>query len=257
MVADWQLPPGVSRGLWDYVHDPAIARRYDGALADSALLTYDVAFVHKHVPFPGRVIDLGCGTGRLSITLAQAGHRVLAVDLSEPMLAIVSEKARAANIAIDCMKANIVDLAAIADGSFDAAVCLFQTLGMVVGDEARRRVLKHVYRLLRPGGRYVLHVHNRWFNAWTRNGRRLLIRDVWNSWLGRQCAGDYVMPPHQGIGPMPMHLFTRHEVCALMAETGFAIREIQPVSVNGLMSWPRWFSWWRCYGYLIAADKKA
>ena len=56
---------------------------------------------------------------------------------------------------------------------------------------------------------------------------------------------------------MPMHLFMRHEVSHLMAETRFAIREIQPVSVNGLLSWPRWFGWLRCYGYLIAAEKKA
>ena len=27
--ADWQLPEGVNRGLWDYLHDPAIARNYD------------------------------------------------------------------------------------------------------------------------------------------------------------------------------------------------------------------------------------
>jgi SAM-dependent methyltransferase len=257
MVADWQLPPGVSRGLWDYVHDPSIARRYDGALADSALLACDVAFVRQHFPPLGRVIDLGCGTGRLSVSLAQAGHRVLAVDLSEAMLAMVNEKARVANVAIDCIKANIVDLAALADASFDAAACLFQTLGMIAGDDARRRVLRHVHRLLRPGGRFVFHVHNRWFNAWTRHGRRLLVRDVCNSWLGRQRAGDYVMPSHQGLGPMPMHLFTRGEVCTLMAETGFTIREIQPVSVNGPLSWPRWCSALRSYGYLIAAEKRA
>jgi SAM-dependent methyltransferase len=242
MVADWQLPPGVSRGLWDYVHDAAIAHHYDDALAGSFLLTRDLAFVRENLPHPGKMIDLGCGTGRLSVPLAQAGFEVVAVDLSEEMLAIVNEKARLANVR----------------GSFDFAACLFQTLGMIAGDEARRRVVHHAYRLLHPGGMFILHVHNRWFNAWTRHGRRLLLCDLWNSLLGGQQPGDYVMPPHQGIGPMPMHLFTRREVRALLVEAGFTVREIRPVAHNadGVLRCSWWFGTFRCYGYLIAAEKK-
>ena len=75
MPADWQLPPGVSRGLWDYLHDPAVARAYDEQLADTPLLVYDQDFVLEHCRAPGRMIDLGCGTGRLSINLAQRGFQ--------------------------------------------------------------------------------------------------------------------------------------------------------------------------------------
>ncbi len=257
MVADWQLPPGVSRGLWDYVRDPASARRYDAALADSPLLAWDLAFVREHFTRPGALIDLGCGTGRLSVPLAQAGFQVLAVDLSEEMLAIVGEKAQQAKVHVNRLKANLVELGGLADASFDAAACLFQTLGMIAGADARRQVVRHVHRLLRPGGRFVLHVHNRWFNVWTRHGRRLLIRDLWNSGFGRQPAGDYEMPAHQGIGAMPMHLFARREIRTLLADAGFAIREIRPVALNadGRLRCPWWFAPLRCYGYLIAADK--
>lgn len=256
MVADWQLPPGVSRGLRDYVNDAAMARRYDAALADSPLVNIDIAFVLEHLTQAATIIDLGCGTGRLSIPLAQKGFKVVALDLSEEMLIIAGEKARLAHVHIDRIKANLVELTALADGSFDAAACLFQTLGMIAGADARRSVLRHVHRMLRPGGVFILHVHNRWFNAWTRHGRQLLIRDLWNSWLGRQYPGDYVMPPHQGIGTMPMHLFTRREVGLLLRDTGFAIREVCPVSVGGRLRCSRWFSSLRCYGYLVAAEKQ-
>src|SRR5213080_3462579 len=94
--ADWQLPPGVDRGLWHYVHDAALARNYDAALADCALLEVDRAFVERHCPQPGRLIDLGCGTGRLLIPLAQRGYRVLGVDLSAEMLTVAAAQARAA-----------------------------------------------------------------------------------------------------------------------------------------------------------------
>ena len=85
--ADWQLPPGVTRGLWDYLHDAELPRGYDAALAGSPLLAADVRFAEEHFPPPGRLIDLGCGTGRLLLPLARRGFRVLGVDLSAEMLA--------------------------------------------------------------------------------------------------------------------------------------------------------------------------
>jgi hypothetical protein len=71
--ADWQLPPGVDRGLWDYLHNPDLARNYDNYLADSSLPRVDEEFVAGHCPRPGKLIDLGCGTGRLLIPFARRG----------------------------------------------------------------------------------------------------------------------------------------------------------------------------------------
>src|SRR5262249_58740241 len=44
-------------------------------------------------------------------------------------------------------------------------------------------------RLLRPGGRFVLHVHNRWFNLWDPQGRRWLLGNTLAALLGRAAAG--------------------------------------------------------------------
>ena len=125
MTADWQLPPGVSRGLWDALHDPQAARDYDARLAGTPLLTVDIDFVRRHCPQPGRLIDLGCGTGRLSVPLAREGFSCVAVDLSEEMLTIVGEKAATAGVDVSRIQANLVELSAIADASFDCAACLF------------------------------------------------------------------------------------------------------------------------------------
>src|SRR5262249_57777176 len=92
--ADWQLPPGVSRALWDYARDPAVARAYDASLAGSSLCHADLPFVGRHCPAPGRLLDLGCGTGRLLVPFARRGYRVLGVDLSAQMLAVARAKAR-------------------------------------------------------------------------------------------------------------------------------------------------------------------
>ena len=257
MPADWQLPTGVSRALWDYFHDPALARNYDANLDGTPLLTIDQQFVLEQCQPPGKLIDLGCGTGRLAITLARRGYQPIAVDLSPEMLKVLGDKTAALGLAIPRLCANLVDLSMLADQSFDHAACLFSTLGLIVGADARQRVVEHAFRLLRPGGVFVLHVHNRWFNFWTAHGRSLLIREVAASWLGRGAAGDYLMPPHQGVGRLMIHLFTRREIVQLLRSSGFEIVEVRPLSLraDGRLRHPWWFGRLRSYGYLIAARK--
>ncbi len=256
-VPDWQLPPGVTRGLWDYLQDPEIARRYDEHLAGSTLFAADQAFAERHFPRPGWLIDLGCGTGRTLLSFALRGFWVLGVDLSEEMLRVTAGKADSAGVRVQLVKANLVELDGVADQSFDYATCLFSTLGMVAGAQERRRVIGHVYRLLRPGGKFVLHVHNRWFNFWNPQGRRWLIKDCLRSLVGWREGGTRVMPVHQGIAGLTLHLFTRREAVRLLRRSGFRILEVQPVGLgpDGRLARPWWFQGLRSYGYLLAGER--
>src|SRR5262249_17511950 len=99
--------------------------------------------------------------------------------------------------------------------------------------------------------------HNRWFHAWTRPGRRWLLADLGRSLLGRRNAGDWSMPPHQGVVGLTLHHFTRREVIRLLREGGFRIATVHSLSLqsDGLLRSPAWFGWLRAYGYLIAARK--
>src|SRR5262249_13250139 len=144
------------------------------------------------------------------------GYSVLGVDLSLEMLKVARDKAKAAGATVHLLRANLTELDALAGSSFDYAACLFSTLGMVRGAAQRRRVVEHVFRLLRPGGRFILHVHNRWFNFWDSEGRRWLLRNLLASLLRRAPAGDRLMPVHQGVANLTLHLFTRREACRLL-----------------------------------------
>jgi SAM-dependent methyltransferase len=255
--ADWQLPPGVSRGLWDYLHSSTVARGYDAALAGSTLFAADERFVLEHCAKPGSLIDLGCGTGRLLVSLARRGYRVAGVDLSEEMLAVARAKAAAAAVPVGLLRANLAELDSVGQGTFDYAACLFSTLGMITGAAARRRAVDHVFRVLRPGGRFVLHVHNRWFNAWDRCGRRWLLANLLAAAAGRAEAGDREMPVHHGVAGLSLHQFTRSEVVHLLRSSGFRIVRIEAVGLgaDGKLAWPAAFPSLRAYGYLIAAAK--
>ena len=150
MVPDWQLPPGVDRGLWDYLHAGDMVAGYDESMRASPLAAADVAFCDLHFARPGRLVDLGCGTGRLCLHFAAKGFDCVGVDLSEEMLAV----ARKAGSTVQWIKANIVDLSAgeipvdapapplgwnpaLPEASFDYAACLFSTLGMIHGAKNR------------------------------------------------------------------------------------------------------------------------
>lgn len=236
MIPDWQLPPGVDRGLWDYLHSGEMAAGYEQQMAASPLAAADVRFCEAEFPAPGRLIDLGCGTGRLCRHFAARGFDCVGVDLSDEMLA----KARELSPDITYQKANLVDLADIPDACFDYAACLFSTLGMIRGDQNRRSMLTATHRILKPGGRFVLHAHNRGFHG-----------------LGwrRFRTGDLTMPQAYGGAPLTLHHFTRREIASLFESTGFTITRVVPLGLTGAL--PR--SWWlpsvRAYGYLISATR--
>ncbi len=257
MPANWQLPPGVNRGLWDYLHDPAIAGGYDANLAGCKLFEADERFAFRHFTHPGRLLDLGCGTGRFLLACAERGFHAVGVDLSAEMLKVADIKAKTMHRRVDLVQANLVDLSAFADGTFDWAVCLFSTLGMIQGAALRGRVLDHVYRLLCPGGKFVLHVHNRWFTWHSPSMRWWLIKDCLRRLCACAGAGDHVMPPHQGIAGLTLHLFTRREAIRLLDSAGFRVCEVQPLSLSadGCLPCPALFGGLRAYGYLLAAQK--
>jgi SAM-dependent methyltransferase len=253
--SSWQLPEGIDQGLWHYVTDPSVAAGYDTALAGAPLLETDLRFCEKWLAPSGRLIDLGCGTGRLMVPFAARGYRVLGVDLSDEMLKVAADKAGRAGVPVDYLRANLVDLGCVADGAFDHAACLFSTLGMLRGADARARAVGHVFRLLRPGGRFVLHVHNRWFNLHDRAGRRWLAANLWRSLAGAEPAGDRFMPGYLGVAGLTLHQFTRRETLRLLRGAGFRVQAVEPVGVGAAFRRPYLLPSLRAYGYLVAAEK--
>ena len=176
-------------------------------IAVSPLAAADVAFCDTHFIQAGRLIDLGCGTGRLAAHFARKGFEYVGVDLSEEMLIRARANALSAGVSAEFQTANLVDLAGIPDASFDYAACLFSTLGMVRGDDNRRAALVAATRVVKPGGRLVLHAHNRWFRG-----------------LGwRRCrTAEFTMPQAYGGAPLTLRHFTRREIHRLLETTGCA-----------------------------------
>lgn len=102
-------------------------------------------------PAPAAILDVGCGTGSLSLLLAELGHRVVGTDWSQAMIARARSKAIAA-----AQRAQffLMDAAnpGLAPGLFDVVLC--RHLLWALPDAAL--ALRQWTRLLVPGGRLVL-----------------------------------------------------------------------------------------------------
>lgn len=243
MIPDWQLPPGVDRGLWDYFHSEEMVAGYDAQMADSPLAACDVRYCERWFPSPGVLVDLGCGTGRLAVHFARKGYSCTGVDLSPVMLKQAQANAVAAGVGVDWVEANLTLPLPFPEQSVDYAACLFSTLGMVQGQEHRLQVLRNAAAMLKPGGIFVLHVHNRWYPA-----------------LGwkRFMTADLTMPQAYGGAPLTLHHFTRQEVTSLCQQAGFTIRDVTPVAAtpDGRLATPWCFPGLRAYGYLLAMERQ-
>jgi len=104
-------------------------------------------------PVPARVADLGCGTGTLSLLLAEAGHRVTGVDLSPVMVQRARDKA--GHVA----EFHVGDAAEppLPPAAYDVVLC--RHVLWALPDPAA--ALERWVALLAPGGRLVL-VEGRW-----------------------------------------------------------------------------------------------
>jgi len=228
----WKLPTGVTRGSLDYIESAAIADGYDEDLAFGSDFQFDEEVLKQHIPQGGLVADLGCGTGRALVPLARRGNQGLAVDLSPEMLRIVRQKAEAEQLDIRCLQANLVELDMIDDQSVDHAICMFSTLGMIKGRDHRQTFLGHVRRILKPGGRFVVHVHNFWVNLNEPDGWYWVLKHYLQTWTtaGMERGDKYYR--YRGIPNFFLHVYGRREFLGELRRAQFKVDKLIPLRID-------------------------
>jgi SAM-dependent methyltransferase len=99
------------------------------------------------------VLDLGAGTGRVSIHLAGRGHTVTAVDLDASLLEVLEQRAAQRGLEVETVSADARDFSL--DRRFDVVLAPMQLVQLLRGPDEHRAMLGHAARHLRPGGLFA------------------------------------------------------------------------------------------------------
>jgi SAM-dependent methyltransferase len=133
-----------------------VAARYDESAADM----FDPAVVDPVVDFladlagHGAALELGIGTGRIALPLAQRGVRVHGIDLSDAMVARLRAKPDAEQIGV-----TIGDFATTTvEGRFSVAYLVFNTIMNLTTQDGQIACFQNVAAHLEPGGCFVIEV---------------------------------------------------------------------------------------------------
>lgn len=186
--------------------------------------------VNKYVKKGDKVLDVGCGNGRLLEVLPKVEY--LGVDASDELIAQSKKKLRIKPAPlrlagpgnyelriekIDFKKLDILELNKL-DGEFDIVFC-FASFNHIAGKEFKLKVLNDIRNLLKPGGLLIMTNWNMWQwgvkkNIW--KSKKIGLKDVMTTWK----SGD-----GKKSGEIYYRVFTRGELKRLLRRSGFKVLE--------------------------------
>ena len=112
-----------------------------------------------------RILDAGCGMGRISVELALLGFNVTGIDITKPYLQAAREIATDEGVNVDFVNAdlrNFCDEPALGyKGTFDAVVNLYTSFGYCKTEEEDEKILVQIFKSLKKGGKFILECTSR------------------------------------------------------------------------------------------------
>jgi 2-polyprenyl-3-methyl-5-hydroxy-6-metoxy-1,4-benzoquinol methylase len=104
----------------------------------------------KYVPKKGKLLELGCGAGNITLWMAEKGYDVYGVDIAPTAISWAQEKAKKQALKADFRVGSVVDLNGYSDNYFDFILDGHCLHCIIDGD--RKLFLSNSYRALKPGG---------------------------------------------------------------------------------------------------------
>lgn len=104
----------------------------------------------------GTALDLACGTGRLTIPLAEKGLHVTCLDISEPMLKYV--RTRREDLPINWLQGDVCNFSL--NQQFDFILMAGNSFQAILSEDDQKRFLACVVKHLKPTGTFVFNTRN-------------------------------------------------------------------------------------------------
>ncbi len=167
------------------------------------------------------ILDVGAGTGRQTLAIAEYGCHVVAIDFSANML--VQLKKNAASVRLDSEVSLVVSDMTMLPFRSDVfnGIELVAALHNLPTKLLRSLAMNEIYRVTRSGGRAVITV---WLRA-QKGFYRVLAVNAIRYLSGRSDWGDVWIP--WGGRPRFYHLFSQGELRSVVSKSGFQISGVE------------------------------
>ena len=167
--------------------DPRLAACYDPLNPADPADAYYLALAGDR---PKTILDMGCGTGRLAVALAERGHRVIGADPADGMLRVA--RTRPGTEHVRWIQSTAAELSL--DERFDLIIMTGNVFQVFLEDDEVRATLRNLRRHLAPSGRLAF-------------GTRNPLVEDWRTWIP-DLTRERIEAP--GIGPVDIH----HDIAA-------------------------------------------
>ncbi len=177
-----------------------------------------------------QILEISCGMGGTLVALAQAGAHPVATEFNHAYCTIASQRSQRYDLNLPIINAVGEDIP-FADNSFDLAICW----DIVEHVQNPAAMLRELRRVVRPGGRVLLTIINRW--AW--RDPHYHIRGL--NWLPRPLADRIVARRTQSKQAMglqdrqrlsEMHYYTLEQFRRLAGQSGFQVADMEAIAIG-------------------------
>ncbi|MBO5255233.1 MAG: class I SAM-dependent methyltransferase [Opitutales bacterium] len=205
----------------EYFEKPQVVADYLRAAEEVGLWESERIVIEKYVPKTAKILELGCGAGRIARGLSAIGYEnITATDFSKNMVKAASALAKKYGDKTVCEFCDATNIC-FEDESFDAVIFGFNGLMQIPKEKNRINALSEIFRVLKSCGVFIFTTHDRnskgneayWnmeFKQWV-HGCQNPVLDEYGDIFYR---GDH--------GNIFIHSPVEEEICRALDKVGFS-----------------------------------
>lgn len=180
------------------------------------------------LPKTNIVVDIGCGNGRHLIPCAKHCKKVIGIDISRELLAIIQKKINKEKLENTFLLHSDVLNIPLKDDTIDS-VLLVAALHNIKGKDRRIQSLKEIKRVLKKNGKALVSVWSRWQDKY-----RKQFFKKWFTQMGQNEFGDInIYWGQHGLNiPRFYHLYSKRELLSDLRQAGLEILDFQEVKLR-------------------------